>query len=509
MSLTPAVSIVISDPDDVLLAAVRAQTLHHLELVSDFSQAQGAWVLFARPGQVLERHAVKNLLLVGEEHGADVVVGAMRDAMLPRVLAHHEFVQLADHVVVGDALFRRDWLKARVLLLDELANGVEVIPSQALHEAGLIVTIPQFVRSPELSPRIAPPAASRRPLLKDLPAIAFFIARLLPLRDELLFDVEGTRAIDSALVDLGARWQREHPRTRQHWISSTTRHSWRHAWHLGRARWLVANETFLNRIPKRTGQRMLIAGCALPILRTGRDNPDWVLQPTSERRPAWSQVGRWDLATAPSAFAEQVLRSSTAYVGQTVDGTVFGDAVALAAGDSTLRDRLGLDGHRPVVLLAFVTAEQAPDLAEVATALSERVQLVAMTDDGSRLGQVQGVQQVSADAASWCAAADVLVTDWSVLTLEFARLQRPIIGLQPHGLDMVRRRGTYLDLHEQLPGPILGSSAELVAQLEAWLVDGAAAVPNFEQRSSAFAHFAGPADGHTAARLWQALAGAQ
>lgn len=504
MIIHPDGSIIVTS-DGELTGLFASQTLRSLDVVADFTSATGEWVLFAPDHAVLERHIVKNLLLAAEQFGADVAVGAVRTALSPSVVSAHDLAEAKPVLPATHLLFRRSWLKDRVLLLDELASGVANIHTSALHEAEVIVTIPQEVIAPKVKKARNPKNAKGSPF-KNFPTLGFFIARLLPLKNEVLFDVEGGRAIDSALPTLAMQWHKDHPKVHQHWISTKQRDTFTHAWHLGRARWLVVNELFRNRLPKREGQTMVVASCAMPLLRVGRDNPDWVLQPTSERRPAWSQVGRWDIACVASPVGEQILRSSTAYVGEVVQASVFGDALVAASNDPELRSNLPLDSELPVVVLAFFTAQSAPNLNEIAEALKGQVQLIAVTDDGSRLDLPDGMKQVVHDIPRWLAAADLMITDWSVLTLEFGRLMRPIIALEANRLDVVRRRGTYLDLTQVLPGAILENSSDVLPLLDNWLRNRGSS-PALSNRNESFAGLAGPATGDAAATIWAAMAG--
>lgn len=506
MNTHPDVSIIV--PSDGELTGLFAnQTLSSLEVVADFPSATGTWILFAPDHLVLERHIVKNLLLAAEEFDADIALGAVRTAWLPTVVSADELAEESPVSAVSHLLFRRSWLKDRVLLLDELVNGVETISTSALLEAKVIVTIAQEVIAPKVKKAPNPKNAKGSPF-KNLPTLGYFMARILPLKNEVLFDVEGGRAIDSALPMLAKQWQQDHPKVHQHWITAKQRNSFTHAWHLGRARWLVVNEVFRNGLPKREGQTMVVAACAMPLLRVGRDNPDWVLQPTSERRPGWSQVGRWDIACVASPLGEQILRSSTGYVGQIVQGSVFGDALVEASKDSQLRSRLALDPDRPVIVFAFFTAQSAPNLSEIAESFKDKIQIIAVTDDGSRLQLPDGVTQVIHDIPSWLAAADLMVTDWSALALEFGRLKRPVIALQTHHLDVVRRRGTYLNLTEVLPGVIVESVSETLPLLTRWL-HKRDSFTTADNRDESFAALAGSPTGDAAASIWSAMAGEQ
>jgi len=147
-------------------------------------------------------------------------------------------------------------------------------------------------------------------------------------------------------------------------------------------------------------------------------------------------------------------------------------------------------------------------LSEIADSFKDPVQLIAVTDDGSRLDLPDGITQVVHDIPSWLAAADLMVTDWSALTLEFGRLTRPIIALEANHLDVVRRRGTYLNLTDVLPGAIVESVSETLPLLNNWLHNRDSFFA-FSHRSESFAALTGSSTGDAAASIWSAMVGEQ
>jgi hypothetical protein len=498
----PDVSIILTKPAEVDGSFVD-QTLRNLEVVDSFDQAQGTWVMFAPAFFPYERHIVKNLLLAAESANADVAIGGIKGPWIATTVAADEFADSTAEIPVTHVLLRRSWLAGQEAVRADLVRGAEVFRVESLPQETQVMTIPQDVVAKPRKKAANPKAAKGSPF-QNLPAMGYFIAKYLPLKNEVLFDVEGDRAVDSALPDLAREWKLLNPEIQQKWITPKLRNTWTHAWHLGRARYLVANEVFLNRIPKREGQIMAVAGVGIPVLRTGRDNPDWVLQPTSERRPAWSQVGRWDLALAASPFAEQVLRSSTAYVSELVSGTIFGDVMVKATATTSLKSELSIDSSRALVVCAFFTSQSAPDLTKLEQVFGDRVQFVAVTDDCSTLRLPESIVQVATDLPKWLAAADVMITDWSALAMEFGRLQRPIIAIEPNRIDVVRRRGTYLDVPSQFPGPIVEDLDELIAAVSSW-VEGEGFVANYVERRDSFAELCGVSTGDAAQRLWNAM----
>ncbi|CAB4620430.1 unannotated protein [freshwater metagenome] len=502
MSSIPDVSIVLTKPAEVDGSFVD-QTLRNLEVVDSFDQAKGAWVMFAPAFFPYERHIVKNLLLAAESANADVVIGGIKGPWVATRVAADEFSDSTTEIPATHVLIRKSWLVSQDAVCADVVRGAEVFRVESLPQEARVMTIPQDVVAKPRKKAANPKAAKGSPF-QNLPAMGYFIAKYLPLKNEVLFDVEGDRAVDSALPDLACDWKLLNPGIKQKWITPKLRNTWTHAWHLGRAKYLVTNEVFLNRIPKREGQMMAVAGVGIPVLRTGRDNPDWVLQPTSERRPAWSQVGRWDLVLAASPFAEQVLRSSTAYVSEVVSGTIFGDAMMKASATTSLKSELSIDSSRPLVVCAFFTSQSAPDLTKLEQVFGDRVQFVGVTDDCSTLRLPESIAQVATDLPKWLAAADVMITDWSALAMEFGRLQRPIIVIEPNRIDVVRRRGTYLDVHSQFPGPVVEDLDALIAAVSSWL-DGEGSVANYAERRESFTELCGVSTGNAAQRLWDAM----
>lgn len=502
--MTADVSLIIGSSQAGLSSWAAEQSLSNLEIVDRISDATGTWVMFVHDLANLDKHASKNLLLAAEAHHATVAMSG--DNAEAEVLDSEQLQLRYAHLDLDGVLMHRNWLQARVLLVDELAGGVRTIATSALHEIDSIVLIPQrtnVASRPEVID--ASKATVHAGPVSRAAALAFSIARLLPLSKRIVFDVNSARPVDSAFVFLKDQWNSHHRDARQVDITPRLRDSWRHAWHLGRARWVITNELFISRLPKREGQRMLVAVSELPLVHSGRDNPDWVLQPTSERRPSRSQVDRWDVAVTSSPLATQILRSSSGYVGEVVEGvSLFTDAIADASSETGLRDRLGLDALLPVVLCALRTSESQLRTDDLARVFAGRLQFVVVTDDGSR---VSG-RQVFDDLPSWCAVADLMITDWSSLAMEFAGTQRPILAFQPDSLDVVRRRGTYVNFGQVLPGPLLATHIDLVERLENWLAHGDQAWPEFAERSSQFAQLGSHRTGEAATRIWQAVMGA-
>jgi CDP-glycerol glycerophosphotransferase len=103
------------------------------------------------------------------------------------------------------------------------------------------------------------------------------------------------------------------------------------------------------------------------------------------------------------------------------------------------------------------------------------------------------------DVSDLLAVADVLVTDYSSVMFDFAVTRRPMVFFTYDYDEYVNEsRGTYFDLAETAPGPLVATSDDVLAAIrdaDAWL-------PDYAERYNAFVkRFAEYDDGHAAERV--------
>jgi len=79
-------------------------------------------------------------------------------------------------------------------------------------------------------------------------------------------------------------------------------------------------------------------------------------------------------------------------------------------------------------------------------------------------GVVRDVTAVH-DVTSLLLLTDALVTDYSSLMFDYALLDRPMVFFAPDLEDYSRSRGTYFDLRQEAPGPVLARPGELFGAL--------------------------------------------
>jgi CDP-glycerol glycerophosphotransferase len=196
------------------------------------------------------------------------------------------------------------------------------------------------------------------------------------------------------------------------------------------------------------------------------------------------------------------------------------DALARADRDaltSRLRRQLGIPDHKRVVLYAPTYRDQVRD-AKKRYRLELRLDLERLRDavgddcvilfrkhhyivdpvPATSDGFVRDVSSYP-DGTELLLAADVLVTDYSSMMVDFANTRRPML-FYTYDLDAYRDeiRGFYLDLVATAPGPMLRTTDELIAALQD--LDGVQ--QEFQQRYADFAAtFCELDDGGAAARV--------
>lgn len=248
---------------------------------------------------------------------------------------------------------------------------------------------------------------------------------------------------------------------------------------------IVANNGISLDWDKRPGALYLQTWHGTPLKRIHHD----VSCPPGGRLAALdTDVARWDHLLSPNAASTPRLRSAFDYRGP-VHETGYPRNDVLSSPDrdrlrATVRAELGLaDGVTAVLYTPtwrddLVLAPDRPDhtfpadfdelvdglpgdhvlLLRLHTMVSDRLQVA----EGAPVRDVSGYP----DIRYLYLAADVLVTDYSSTMFDFAGTGKPIIHFTydiGHYRDELR--GFYFDLAEVAPGPLLTTSAEVLAAL--------------------------------------------
>lgn len=390
---------------------------------------------------------------------------------------------------------RRQERRTRVPGVSRLVTVLDLVRRDWLRSA-----LVRLGRALPRKPIVVLDACSPRAYAGDLGAIDAALAAARP-------EVERTWAYRSApeLVPAGA--------------GAVERGSLRHSWLLARARWVVDDGAGLPG-PARTA---VVASSTdgVPVRRVGLDDPAVLA-----RRAAAAAVRRAGrrsrLLLVASPAAGEVLapalghRRAVAAVGlPRLDQAIASRARSVAAA----RGALDLPIDRAVVVYApaardtDVRADLSLDVEAWAARLGDRVYLVVAPAPGepfavpTRLRWAVRELTSAEGPAAFLGAADLVIADYSPVVGDAALLDVPVVLYWPDRAVFVdRAHGMYPGVTEA--GPVVEDADGLVAQVETWLADPAAwDRTHGSSRRAWAAHWAGPADGASAARAVAAILG--
>lgn len=282
---------------------------------------------------------------------------------------------------------------------------------------------------------------------------------------------------------------------------------------LARSRHIVTNSFLPVWFRAREDQVVLQTWHGTPAKHIGNDQSHMARDP---KPPIWhrqaAEVRGWDLLLSQSPWATPVLRKAFGYKGEILESGLprndvlnSPDREALAA---AVRERLGLVEGKRVILYAPTwrdydrkNAMVKLDLAKAREALGADHEILVRAHPMQAVPAVPDIAHdvtTYPDIADLLLVADVLVTDYSSVMFDFVCTGRPIVF---YGYDLAKystKRGLYLDLTEQAPGPVLSTSAEVIQALRD--IDSVAAAHT--DRYEAFrATFAPRDDGKATARV--------
>ncbi|WP_179271795.1 bifunctional glycosyltransferase/CDP-glycerol:glycerophosphate glycerophosphotransferase [Actinomadura meyerae] len=324
--------------------------------------------------------------------------------------------------------------------------------------------------------------------------------RLRPLRPAVLYDSysgkqysDSPRAIHEELVrrgtDVKHLWV---VRDAQVDLPETARpvRLWGAEWYeaMARSRYVITNAHLPEWFVRRPGQVVVQTWHGTPLKRIGFDIEDVHFANARYLEKVAKEAPNWSYLVSPNAFSTPILRRAFRYEGELIE-TGYPRNDVLASPDRGLlaelvRRRLGVPEGKRAVLYAPTWRDDSYygpgkyrldmrlDLERAAAELGDDYVLLVrrhpnVVDTVPEVGD-GFVRDVSAypDIAELFLAADVLMTDYSSLMFDYANTGRPILFFT-YDLEHYRDelRGFYFDFEEEAPGPLLGSSDEVIEAL--------------------------------------------
>ncbi len=241
------------------------------------------------------------------------------------------------------------------------------------------------------------------------------------------------------------------------------------------SRWVIANDWLRTRFVRQPFQTVLQTWHGSMFKRIGLDRPH---VPWDKRRGLLVETRNWDLLLAQNHHSTEIFASAYAWDGPVLEeGYPRNDPLTHADG-STVRERLGIDPGKTVILYAPTWRENLEgmvaflDLERLCADIGEDYVLLlrghSRTVEFGESVQVPGLIDVTTypEITDLYLAADAMITDYSSVMFDYSVTRRPMIFFTP---DMAAYRdtlrGTYFDLAELAPGPVLSTQEEVTAAI--------------------------------------------
>lgn len=249
---------------------------------------------------------------------------------------------------------------------------------------------------------------------------------------------------------------------------------------LASAKYIVDNQSLPDGYVKREGQIYVQTWHGIPIKKMGFDEKSMRFASEDRQDNLRRKVGYWDFLTVPSCYFKETFIPAYGFNGtELAHGSPRNDVMVNdTRGLAEWKRELGLDVHRTTVLYAPTFREAGStalelDLEQFVENLGKDVQLLVRPHYLNRIHVPRNMRSdiidVSAvgDTSSVLMASDALVTDYSSIMFDYLVLDRPIIlYVYDYSAYTESARGTYFDLRENAPGPMVMSQEELTLELQ-------------------------------------------
>jgi CDP-glycerol glycerophosphotransferase (TagB/SpsB family) len=259
---------------------------------------------------------------------------------------------------------------------------------------------------------------------------------------------------------------------------------------LDRATYFVSNMNWPKELDKREGQLHLQTQHGTPLKTMGTDLRFFPAAAKDlDLEELMRQVDRWDFNLSSNRYSSEIWeRTYPAYFEELEYGYPRNDRLLTATVDDVraIRAGFGFDDSHLVVLYAptfrdGVDSVRTPsglvdlggdgihlDLDRLASAAGEHGRVLVRTHYSlSKAPDVHSGKVIDVSehprVEDLMLAADVLISDYSSITFDYANLDRPIVLLVDDKGFYDERRGTYFDITEFPPGLIARSAEELHA----------------------------------------------
>jgi len=284
------------------------------------------------------------------------------------------------------------------------------------------------------------------------------------------------------------------------------RFSFKYFFYMARAKYIVFNGRQPQYFIKRKGNVFLETWHGTPLKKLVFDMEDVTTASPLYKEQFYIQTRSWDYLVAPNRFSEDVFRHAFMYDGKMLEtGYPRNDILYCKDMEKRMREvkeELHLPQDKKIILYAPTWRDDEfyghakykftlqLDLAKMQKELGDEYIILLRTHyfiaDVLDLSEYEGFAYNLSkydDIARLYLISDVLITDYSSVFFDYANLRRPMLFFT-YDLEKYRSvlRGFYIDVEEELPGPMLMTTEEVIGALQ----DIEKVVADYREKYTAF-----------------------
>lgn len=268
------------------------------------------------------------------------------------------------------------------------------------------------------------------------------------------------------------------------------RFSFKYFFYMARAKYIVFNGRQPQYFIKRKGNVFLETWHGTPLKKLVFDMEDVTTASPLYKEQFYTQTRSWDYLVAPNQFSEDIFRRAFMYDGKMLEtgyprnDILYHEDRRRLTGE--IKDELGIPREKRVILYAptwrddeFYGHAQYKfslrlNLDKMKKELGDEYVIILRTHyfiaDFLDLTQYEGFAWNLSkydDIARLYLISDILITDYSSVFFDYANLRRPMLFFT-YDLEKYRSvlRGFYMNVEEELPGPMLFDTDEVIASVK-------------------------------------------
>lgn len=268
------------------------------------------------------------------------------------------------------------------------------------------------------------------------------------------------------------------------------RFSFRYYYYLARCKYIVFNSRQPEYFIKRKGNVFLETWHGTPLKKLVFDMEEVTTASPLYKQQFYTQTRSWDYLVAPNEFSAEIFGHAFMYDGPLLrygyprnDILYREDKTKIA---EKIKKSLGISQDKKVILYAptwrddeFYGSGQYKftlklDLEKMREAFGDKYVIILRTHyfvaDFLDVSEYEGFAYNLSrydDIAELYLISDLLITDYSSVFFDYANLRRPML-FYTYDLEKYRDvlRGFYIDMKEELPGPLLNTTEEVIYEIQ-------------------------------------------